>query len=169
MLREQQYRWERFRVRQDERRKRYWKPEWFEKFALEVQRYRLAKNLELPNTMLLQDRKLQSRLQDWVEYQYIKYKKADKLSKDLDNASNAYEAEKQNANNDNLPLLKDRLEGAEIDLQRQRVLLKWVDEQIRMIAAESPVPKADDTQRRSTKSTLGKRKRPASPPRYECM
>jgi hypothetical protein len=169
MLREQRYRWERFRVRRDERRKRYWKPEWFEKFALEVQRYRLAKNLELPNTVLLQDRKSQFRLQDWVEYQYIQYKRADKLSKDLDNASKAYEAEKENPNKGNLTLLKDRLEGAEIDLQRQRVLLKWVDEQVRIIGSESPAPEADDTERSSTKSILGKRKRPAIPPGYECI
>lgn len=171
--------WQEFREHQDWRRGRYWKPEWFERFVQEVREYRRKKGLE-GDIILLQDRKTQSRLQDWAEFQYWEYKKADRFVKEkeqyaegvtrqekrLQAAIDAGEPqEKVDMIRDHtLAILKGRRGGARIDLERQSVFLKWIDEQLPIIAFECKTSTLstqapNDCQPPSRGTSLGKRKR----------
>ena len=179
ILQTQRTHWTRFREHQDWRRWRYWKPEWFERFVEEVREYRRKKGLE-GDIPLLQDRKEQSRLQDWVEFQYWEYKKADRLIKERERYAEEVkneETELQAAIDANLPvnkikwmrdhtlaITKARRGGAEIELQRQNVLLKWIDEQLLIIASECQTSVigthvSNDCESPSVSTSLGKRKR----------
>ena len=107
----------------------------------EVREYRRKKGLE-GDISLLQDRKEQSRLQDWVEFQYWEYKKVDRLE-------------------------EDRERYADEVLPRQNVLLKWIDEQLLIIASECQTSVigthvSNDCESPSVSTSLGKRKRSAN-------
>ena len=179
ILQSQRTHWTEFRKHQDWRRWRYWKPEWFERFVQEVKVYRRKKGLE-GDICLLQDRKEQSRLQDWVEFQYWEYRKADRLVKQMVRYAEEVkdeETELQAAidggrpadeiewiRDHTLAITKGRRGGAEIELGRQNVLLKWIDEQLPIIASEcqtavisTQLP--NDCQSTSIRTSLGKRKR----------
>jgi hypothetical protein len=63
-----------------------------------------------------------------------------------------------------LAITKGRRGGAEIDLQRQNVLLKWIDEQLPIIASECQrsvigTQATNDCRSASISTNLGKRKR----------
>jgi hypothetical protein len=63
-----------------------------------------------------------------------------------------------------LALMEGRRGGAEIELERQNVLLKWIDEQLPIIASECQMPAIsthvpNDCQSASIGTSLGKRKR----------
>ena len=134
---------------------------------------------------LLQNRKEQSRLDDWKEFQYWEHKKADGLVKKMEQAA---EAEKLSETRlqaaidaeqpaDRIEWIKEqgvarheaRRGTAGIELRRQAVLLKWIAEQLPMIAAECRTSgfrsAAQDTRRSNLISTnLGKRKRSMEDP-----
>ena len=179
VFRTQHWHWQDFRKHQDWRRWRYWKPEWFERFVQEVREYRQKKGLE-GDVILLQDRKEQSRLQDWVEFQYWEYKKADGFVNERERyAGEVQEQEErlQTAIDEDQPaeeiewirdhslaLMEGRRGGAEIDLGRQNVLLKWIDEQLPIIASECQTSITskhlpNGCQSSSEGVSLGKRKR----------
>ena len=68
---------------------------------------------------------------------------------------------------DTLAIMKGRRGGAEIELERQNVLLKWIDEQLPIMTSEcqtsaisTHIP--NDCQSASTGTNLGKRKRSAN-------
>ena len=179
ILQEQRWHWKKFREHQDWRRWRYWKPEWFERFVQEVKEYRLKKGLE-GDIGLLQDREEQSRLQDWVEFQYWEYKKADRLVKERERYAEGVKRQEKRLQaaidasrpadeikmirEHSLALQEGARGGAEIELARQNVLLKWIDEQLPIIASESQTSAisahlSNECQSTSISTNLGKRKR----------
>ncbi|CAK3830261.1 Hypothetical predicted protein [Lecanosticta acicola] len=178
IFQEQRAHWEKFREHQDFRRARFWKPRWFGEFARHVALYRQQKGFEGQIDLLL-DRKQQSQQQDWAEFQYWEHKKADRLvqrreldadgierqEKTLQIAINAGEpAEKIEAIRNHLEILRGRHSGAERDLQRQTVLLNWIDGQLPMIASEcqgslSVTNSTKDYHSPSNSASSGKRKR----------
>ena len=179
VFRSQLSRWEDFRGYQDRVRRRFWKPEWFQKQVQFVRRYRQDKGLE-GDICMLQNRKEQSRLDDWKEFQFYEYRTADAYMRDMKRAEADYKASEirlQAAIDANLPAEEievKRMFGvghdearrgtAEADLKRQAVLLKWIDEQLPIIASECRQlgPRSEtrgDHQSSSTSTHLGKRKR----------
>ena len=179
---QQRWRWEKFRKHQDWRRWRYWKPEWFEQFVQEVREYRRKKGLE-GDICLLQDRKEQSRLEDWVEFQYWEYRKADRLVKEIERYAEGMKRQEKRLQaaidtgrpadeikiirEHSLALMKGGRGTAKTELERQNVLLKWIDEQLPIIASERQTPTIsthvpNDCQSTSIGTSLGKRKRLAS-------
>ena len=180
----QQWHWQDFRKHQDWRRWRYWKPEWFERFVQEVREYRQKKGLE-GGIILLQDRKEQSRLQDWVEFQYWEYKKADGFVKERERYAEGVKRQEKRLQaaidagepaeeiewirDHSLALMEGGRGGAEIDLERQSVLLKWIDEQLHIIASEcqtsaNSTPVLENGPPASVGTSLGKRKRSTDHP-----
>lgn len=101
---------------------------------------------------LLQDRKEQSRLEDWKEFQYWEYRKADGLVEEMDHYAEGVKRQEKRLQaaidagrpadeikmirEDTLAIMKGRRGGAEIELERRNVLLKWIDEQLPIIASE---------------------------------
>ena len=179
ILQHQRWHWEEFRKHQDWRRWRYWKPEWFERFVQEVREYRRKKGLE-GDIYLLQDRKEQSRLEDWVEFQYWEYKKADRLVKERERYAEGVKRQEvrlqeaidagqsvekiEMIREHSLALMEGGRGGAEISLERQNILLKWIDEQLPIIASECQTSVIsthlpNDCQSTSIGTSLGKRKR----------
>ena len=150
-LQSQQHAWELFREHQDWRRWTYWKPEWFDKFVQELRDYREKQGL-LGHIDLLYDRKQQSKLQDWIEYQYWQYRKADTYAQgmiDYAEKKKKSEEELRHAIEAGEPAEEiwgiqeygvDAMEGkrgtAELELEQQTVLLRWIDEQIESMASE---------------------------------
>jgi hypothetical protein len=147
----------------------------------EVREYRRKKGLE-GDICLLQDRKEQSRLQDWIEFQYWEYKKADRFVKQMEHYAEEVKGQEKRLQaaidaelpaekiamirDDTLAIMKGRRGGAEIHLQRQNVLLKWIDEQLPIIASECQasalsMQATNDCRSASTSTNLGKRKRSA--------
>ena len=178
--------WQDFRRHQDWRRWRYWKPEWFEKFVQNVRDYCREKGIE-GDICLLQNWKEQSRLDDWKEFQYWEYKKADGLVKKMEQAAEAKKAcenrlqaaidEGQAAdriewiNEQGVAAYEARRGTAESQLQREAVLLKWIDEQLPIIASECRTlgicSETQDVRQSSLISTnLGKRERSVEEPAY---
>ena len=148
----------------------------------EVREYRRKKGLE-GDICLLQDRKEQSRLEDWVEFQYWEYKKADRLVKEMDRYAEEVKGQEKRLQaaidagrpadkikmirEHSLALMKGRRGGAEIELERQNVLLKWIDEQLPIIASECQTSAIsthlpNECQSASISTNLGKRKRSAN-------
>ena len=179
VFRTQHWHWQDFRKHQDWRRSRYWKPEWFERFVQEVRQYRQKKGLE-GDVILLQDRKEQSRLQDWVELQYWEYKKADGFVNERERYAGEVQEQQERLQaaidedqpaeeiewirDHSLALMEGRRGGAGIDLERQNVLLKWIDEQLPIIASECQTSTTgkhlpNGCQSPSEGVSLGKRKR----------
>ena len=145
----------------------------------EVREYRQQKGLA-GDICLLQDRKEQSRLEDWAEFQHWEYRKADRFVKEMERYAEEVKDEEtrlQVAIDEGrppdkiewirqhvIPITKARRGTAKRELERQNVLLKWIDEQLHSIASEcqtsaisTNVP--NDCQSVSKGTSLGKRKR----------
>lgn len=101
---------------------------------------------------MLQDRKEQNRLDDWKEFQFREYKKADGFIKDMENAAKDKKVsegrlhaaiaagksanEKQSMKEHGVIVHEARRGTAEIKLKRQNMYLKWIDEQLPIISYE---------------------------------
>ncbi|KAK3700523.1 hypothetical protein LTR37_015924 [Vermiconidia calcicola] len=179
ILQAQWSRWKDFRQYQDRKRKRFWKSEWFEKYVEHVRDYRREKGIE-GDVCLLQNRKEQSRFDDWKEFHYWEHTKADRSIKEMVRAAGAKKAcESQLQTAIDEGQAADRIEWvkeqgvaayearrgtAEIELERQAVLLEWIGEQLPIIASECASSyicsdTRDDCQSTSIRTKLGKRKR----------
>ena len=179
ILSDQWWHWQKFREYQDRIRKRYANPKHFGKFVQYVREYRRDKGLEC-DIRLLQNRKEQSRLDDWKEFQFREYGKADGFIGDMERAvedkkrseSRLQAAIDKGQPADEIEWMKQqgvviheaRRGTAERELKRHAVFLKWIDEQLPIIASEC-APSGinseigDDRQLSSVSTHLGKRKR----------
>nr|POF26277.1 hypothetical protein CFP56_22426 [Quercus suber] len=179
LFQEQHRYWQKFREYQDWRRRRYCEPERFELFVQEVMGYRQKKGLE-GDVYLLQDRQKQTRLQDWVEFQYWEYCHADRLLRSCYAGESSKQkrmlqavtdtdqpAKKADWTRDHtIAIMERRQGGAGLVFERQAALLEWIDEQFRIIASECQVSAFDLHATDDCRSPLfdrgpGMRKRPA--------
>ena len=179
ILREQRWYWENFRKYQDSMRMRYGKPSLFKEFAQYVRDYRREKGLQ-DNICLRSNRKEQSRLDDWKEFQFREYRKADQFTKEIERAEEDLKTSERELQAsivaghpaDRINWIKvqgvaydkARRGTAQRELKRHAVFLKWIDEQLLMVASECapldvPSHFQDHDQSSSVKSQLGKRKR----------
>jgi len=152
MLKTQLDRWQKFRGLQDEIRKPTELTESFDKICLSIHHYRQKRGFK-GRISMLQDRTKQSRLADWQEFQYLEHRRADRLRRSLELAEKRlkrYEEELQVMiaqgrpeseiewmKNETVAWGKGRRGTVRRDLERHAVLLKWIDEQIPLIASES--------------------------------
>ena len=129
---------------------------------------------------MLQNRKEQSRLDDWKEFQFREYRKADGFIGDIERAAKELKTSQKGLQAaiaagrpvDRIKWIKEQGVAydkaqrgtAERELKRHAVFLKWIDEQLPIIASECQSSgirseSRDDHQSDSVSTHLGKRKR----------
>jgi len=139
-----------------------------------VRQYLREKGLQ-GDVCLLQNRKEQSRLDDWKEFQFREYRKADGFIREMERAGEdlkVSESRLQAAIDAGRPadkiewikgqgvaIHKARRGTAELELKRHAVFLKWMDEQLPIIASDIRSEIGDNLQLSSISTHLGKRKR----------
>ena len=160
-------------------RKRYSKPEWFEKRTQIIREYRKERGLE-GDIRLLQDRREQSRLEDWKEFQFCEYRRADGIVKEIELAEEELKVSESRLQAaiaagqpaDEIEWIQQQGVGneqarrgtAKRESSRQVVFLRWIDEQLPIIASECAVSGnrseiRNDHQSSSVSTHLGKRRR----------
>lgn len=172
MFRDQFGIWKEFREYQERVRQSRTDPERFAKYAQYVRDYRCEKGLE-GDVELHQDRKKQSRLDDWKEYQFYQLRTADRITRDMRYAEAELElarkrlhaAVEAGQSAQSIDWIKEwgvaywqgRRGGAGMDLEEHNVLLKWIDQQLPTIASEcgslsqgsKPFHRSDSTEART--------------------
>ena len=179
IISDQWWHWQKFREYQDRMRKRYANLKHFEKLVQFVREYRKEKGLE-GDICLLPNRKDQSRLDDWKEFQFHEYRTADRFIADIERAAKELKTSEEELQAaiaagrpaDRINRIQEQGVGydkaqrrtAERKLKRHAVFLKWIDEQLPIIASECQLSgirseSRDEHQSDSVSTHLGKRKR----------
>ncbi|KAJ9624470.1 hypothetical protein H2203_005205 [Taxawa tesnikishii (nom. ined.)] len=155
IIKEQLLYWKDFREYQVRARQECADPEMFDKYVQQVHKYRIEKSLQ-GDAELHHDHTRQTQLDDWREYQYYQYRKADRFRKDMKYAETRMERsqEKQQAAIDAGQATEsiNSIEKADITywrakrgtarrkLEKHSILLKWIGEQIPIIASGHQSP-----------------------------
>ncbi|KAK4983192.1 hypothetical protein LTR66_008922 [Elasticomyces elasticus] len=172
MFRDQFGIWKEFREYQERVRQSRTDPERFAKYAQYVRDYRCEKGLE-GDVELHQDRKKQSRLDDWKEYQFYQLRTADRSTRAMKYAEAELELERKRLHAaveagqsaQSVAWIKEwgiaywqgRRGTARRELEERNVLLKWIDQQLPTIASEcgsltrgsKPFHRSDSTEARA--------------------
>jgi len=143
--------WKEFREYQESVRQSRTDPERFAKYAQYVHDYRCEKGHE-GDIELHQNRKKQSRLDDWKEYQLYQFRAADRFTRAMKYAAVRLEraqeklrvAVEAGQSAQSIEWIKEygvahwqgRMGTARRQLEKHNLLLRWVDQQLPMIASE---------------------------------
>ena len=162
----QRFCWQEFREAQDRARARRANPEGFRKWANSVNKYRIKNGIPGGNICLLQDRREQSTLADWKEFQFYEYCKAHRIRLGIEQAGRDLEDAQERLRDSidagasafdislerdlSVTMLKARCEGEKDELVRHVGYLRWIDAQLLIMESESGF---------SPSPQLGKRKR----------
>ncbi|KAK5017423.1 hypothetical protein LTR16_001574 [Cryomyces antarcticus] len=143
--------WKEFRAYQEIVRQSRADPEKFARHTQRVRDYRREKALQ-GDIELCQDRRQQSRLDDWKEYQFYQYRTADRFTRQMKYAEMRLKlsqerlqaAQEAGQSAQSIELIKEygvahwkgEMGSARIDLERHDILLRWIDEQLPKVASE---------------------------------